>query len=356
MDNKFGKISRISACAALKDGRTILEDLSFTAPYKIMMPFEKENGGIQIMPLCASAGIMAGDSQEFSYHVKEGADLEVLSQSFEKIHKMDEGSATRTIEVQVDKNATLYYYPNSNPPTDIKNTKYDIAYNNWGKKWRMPTDKEMLELISECYYTHKVVNGVSGLQFKGKTGGIIFLPFCGYRDYLSKINQSDWGSYWTSTLKDKINSRCLKINYDGDSYATISESLRCNGLSVRAVTDSDWDGYTGKEDNNTSGGNTGGSTSYEKPDIGFYDFTAYQTKLKVVYKIYNKNEAKVTSAKVYYGTSPNPTKSVSASVAGVLITANISGLKKGTTYYVKCVATGKGGTTTTETTKVITNF
>lgn len=76
-----------------------------------MTPFEKENGGIQIMPLCASAGIMAGDSQEFSYHVKEGADLEILSQSFEKIHKMDEGSASRTIEVQVDKNAALYYYP-----------------------------------------------------------------------------------------------------------------------------------------------------------------------------------------------------------------------------------------------------
>lgn len=40
----------------------------------------------------------------------------------------------------------------------------------------------------------------------------------------------------------------------------------------------------------------------------------------------------------------------------VTITANISGLKKGTTYYVKCVATGKGGTTTTGTTKVITNY
>lgn len=111
MDNKFGKISRITACAALKDGKTILEDLSFTAPYKIMTPFQKENGGIQIMPLCASAGIMAGDSQEFSYRVKEGAELEVLSQSFEKIHKMDEGSATRTVDVQLDKNATLYYYP-----------------------------------------------------------------------------------------------------------------------------------------------------------------------------------------------------------------------------------------------------
>ena len=109
---------------------------------------------------------------------------------------------------------------------------------------------------------------------------------------------------------------------------------------------------------NTGGDNGfgGGSTSYEKPDIGFNDFTAYQTKLKVVYEIYNKDEAKVTSAKVYYGTSSNPTKSISATVAGVLITANISGLKKGTTYYVKCVATGKGGTTTTKTTKVITNY
>lgn len=60
MENKFGKISRITACAALKNGKTILEDLSFTAPYKIMAPFAKENGGIQIMPLCASAGIMEG--------------------------------------------------------------------------------------------------------------------------------------------------------------------------------------------------------------------------------------------------------------------------------------------------------
>ena len=64
----------------------------------------------------------------------------------------------------------------------------------------------------------------------------------------------------------------------------------------------------------------------------------------------------MTSAKVYYGTSSNPTKAVTATVSGILITANISGLKKGTAYYVKCVATGKGGTTTTGTTKVITNY
>ena len=98
-------------------------------------------------------------------------------------------------------------------------------------------------------------------------------------------------------------------------------------------------------------GSTSGS-SYEKPDIDYYDYTAYPTKMKVVYKIHNRDKAKVTSAKIYYGTSSNPTKYVTATVSGVLITATITGLKKDTKYYVKCSAKGKGGTTTTGTTRL----
>lgn len=109
--NPFGKISRISLRAVSRSGRTVLNDVSFTAPYKIMAPFEKSNGGIQVMPLCASAGIMQGDCQEFEYRVGEGADLEILSQSFEKIHKMEGGSAFRKIRVRVESHAVLYYYP-----------------------------------------------------------------------------------------------------------------------------------------------------------------------------------------------------------------------------------------------------
>ena len=111
--NHFGKTSEINIKASARDGKTILEDVSFTAPYKIMKPFEKEDGsgGISVMPLCASAGIMAGDVQKFSYVVGTGADLEILSQSFEKIHKMDEGSASREIRVEVAAGGTLWYYP-----------------------------------------------------------------------------------------------------------------------------------------------------------------------------------------------------------------------------------------------------
>lgn len=105
---------------------------------------------------------------------------------------------------------------------------------------------------------------------------------------------------------------------------------------------------------NTGGGGGGGNSSYELPDIGLMDYDAWSNSIKVVYKIYNKEESQVSSAKVYYGTSNNPTSSVNATISGVLITARITGLTSGTKYYVKCAATGPAGTTTTPTTGIIT--
>ena len=110
-ENKFGKLSRLSLRTGCRDGKTILEDVSFTAPYKIMNPFPKKSGGISVMPLCASAGIMEGDRQEFDFVVAEGTELEFISQSFDKVHKMKEGEAVRHVNAQVEKNALFYYYP-----------------------------------------------------------------------------------------------------------------------------------------------------------------------------------------------------------------------------------------------------
>ena len=87
-ENKFGKLSRLSLKTGIREGKTIVEDVAFTAPYKIMNPFPKKNGGISVMPLCASAGIMEGDRQEFDFFVAEGTELEFLSQSFDKVHRM----------------------------------------------------------------------------------------------------------------------------------------------------------------------------------------------------------------------------------------------------------------------------
>lgn len=111
-ENHFGKLSHLAVQAECRDGRTVLSDVSFTAPYKLMHPFPKKTGGVQIIPVCASAGIMRGDRQEFIYSVGEGAELEVQSQSFDKIHKMDDdGSASRYIKLTVAEHAALYYTP-----------------------------------------------------------------------------------------------------------------------------------------------------------------------------------------------------------------------------------------------------
>ena len=111
MENQFGKVSKLNLTAAYKDGRTILSDVSFTAPFKIMRPFYEKKDVMTVMLLTASAGIMAGDRQEFEILVKEGANMEFVSQAYEKIHKMNEDHAERHSHIVVEPDAVLRYTP-----------------------------------------------------------------------------------------------------------------------------------------------------------------------------------------------------------------------------------------------------
>lgn len=111
MSNHFGKTSKLMIKAGLRNNQTVLEDVYFTAPFKVMKPFYENQDFMTIMCLTASAGIMEGDEQEFEVLVQEGAKLEFVSQSYEKIHKMNGGSAQRIAELYVGKEAYLYYNP-----------------------------------------------------------------------------------------------------------------------------------------------------------------------------------------------------------------------------------------------------
>ena len=111
MENNFGKTSVVKISSLLKDGQTILDDIYFTAPFKIMKPFRISKEQLSVMLLTASAGIMEGDVQDISILVREGTNIEFISQAYEKIHKMNGGSATRLTKIKVEKNATLNYIP-----------------------------------------------------------------------------------------------------------------------------------------------------------------------------------------------------------------------------------------------------
>ncbi len=77
--------------------------------------------------------------------------------------------------------------------------KYDAATANWGKKWRMPTKDEMLELITFCELENDVMlNGKQGLKVIGPNGNSIFLPYnCVYFDNI--ILKKYYCNYWTSS-------------------------------------------------------------------------------------------------------------------------------------------------------------
>ncbi len=110
-ENKFGRMSELRLETEYREGQTILSDVFFTAPFKVMQPFRISDDLIQVMALTASAGIMEGDLQKLDIHVKEGSKLEYLSQAYEKIHRMKEGQAKRNTTLRVEKNAFLKYAP-----------------------------------------------------------------------------------------------------------------------------------------------------------------------------------------------------------------------------------------------------
>lgn len=111
MKNQFGRKSKVHLHIGQDEGRTFLKDVLFRAPFKVMSPFQREGQGIECMILSASAGIMAGDIQEFSFVIEEGSIAKITGQSFEKIHRMEEGKAVRKTKITVGKNASLCYDP-----------------------------------------------------------------------------------------------------------------------------------------------------------------------------------------------------------------------------------------------------
>ena len=111
--NQFAHVSRFEITASRStSGNTFIEDSFFTSPFKIMKPFAQDDGSIAVFLQSASPGILEDDSQIHKIKVNMGAGLEIRSQSFEKIFKMDEGkSAARKIIAEVEKDATLIYRP-----------------------------------------------------------------------------------------------------------------------------------------------------------------------------------------------------------------------------------------------------
>lgn len=200
----------------------------------------------------------------------------------------------------------------------------------------------------------------------------------GYKMLIKGVDSTYLSWYVNSSTNDEDESLWIVANPSNNIPEGFAQAICCNRHYIFKMTDTElvigdstheiylekmvYDefesvnngGNNDNSGNNNNGGNNGSGNSggdnpsYETPDIGFYDYTAYPTRLKVQFEIYNQDKARVTSATGFYGTS-SASNSTSASVSGRIITLNISGLSSGTKYKVKVKATGAGGTSTSET-------
>lgn len=102
----------------------------------------------------------------------------------------------------------------------------------------------------------------------------------------------------------------------------------------------------------TSISSPGGGNASSAPEIGYYDFTSTKNSITVQYRIFSGD---VSSAYIYYGEN-TPKSAIKATISGKMIQATIKGLSSGTKYYVKCVASGSGGSTESDITPCMTLY
>ena len=118
--------------------------------------------------------------------------------------------------------AASYGYEGFYDDKKVLETADDAAAANWGGDWRMPTNAEWKELMSQCTWTWLTLNGVNGYKVESKTNGnYIFLP-------------GSYCYYWSSSLHES-NPYYARYLYFYSSSVTTGSYYRYCGYSVRAV-------------------------------------------------------------------------------------------------------------------------
>lgn len=115
----------------------------------------------------------------------------------------------------------------------------DAATCVWGSPWRMPTNKEYIELVTECEWIWvERYNGkdVYGYIVRGKNGNQIFLPCAGVKSENMEYGVNQAGRYWTSTLsKNRFAHEMFFVDNMIDT--SLNTCHRYEGKPVRPVVE-----------------------------------------------------------------------------------------------------------------------
>ena len=126
----------------------------------------------------------------------------------------------------------------------------DVAYQKWGRDWRIPSYEEWKELYANCTVVSTTQNGVDGHKVTSNiNGNSIFLPTAGVFN-VTTVDMKSGGFYWSSSLVHRLSDTAWSVrNY----YHIVGTNTgdRQRGMLVRPVQ-GDYDSITDTPDIRTA--------------------------------------------------------------------------------------------------------
>jgi len=104
-------LSELSVSAVFQNGRTVMSDCFFTSPFKVAKPFYRDNGYTEIMVMCASPGVLAGDRYNTRFDLADNTKTIISEQSYKKLYNTGDDFSQQNTRIQAGENAALYYVP-----------------------------------------------------------------------------------------------------------------------------------------------------------------------------------------------------------------------------------------------------
>lgn len=117
--------------------------------------------------------------------------------------------------------------------SSISGTEYDPARAQ-KHNWRMPTQKEFLELCEKCSWQWIDDNQTKGYKVIGPNGNQIFLPVGG-QDIMGTADGKS-GNYWSGSLSQGLGRTSIGLTFDNEGYYT-NGSYKYVGKLIRPVED-----------------------------------------------------------------------------------------------------------------------
>ena len=88
-----------------------MSDCFFTSPFKVAKPFYRDNGYTEIMVMCASPGILAGDKYDIRLDLSDDTKTIISEQSYRKLYNTGDCLSQQNTRIRAGENAMLYYVP-----------------------------------------------------------------------------------------------------------------------------------------------------------------------------------------------------------------------------------------------------